>query len=153
MVVKKIFLKMITVVFVLALGAHILGPQAEAGTSLKTEPSAAPLNPKALAVVKIMGSGFQAEDRVEITMVKANKGKDVNVAFAEADSSGKFETKMNILSILQGIFNFRFKKGKPTPDPNNPPIPPGKYTLKASSWDSKAEASCVFEITVPPKKK
>lgn len=83
----------------------------------------------------------------------ADKGKDVPVATAEADSSGSFTTRMNIISVLQGVFHFRFKKGKPTPDPKNPPLPPGAYTLKATSWDSNIKASYNLKINAPPKKK
>jgi hypothetical protein len=85
-------------------------------------------------------------------LAAADKGQDVPVASAEADGSGAFETKMEMLSILQGIMHFRFKDGKPAPDPNNPPLPPGRYTLKASSRDSGLEASCQMEIKAPIQK-
>lgn len=130
--------------------AHLPGTQK---ASLKTEPSAVDMNPRAMAGMKIIGSGFKAGDRIEIALIGADKGKDVPVAFAEADEKGAFETKMNMLSILQGIFHFKFKRGKPAPDPKNPPLSPGLYVMQASSWDSKLSATCSLEIKVPPKKK
>ena len=148
---KKILLKALIMTFVLAVGVHLACSQAQAGASIKTEPAAVDLNPKAMAVMKIIGSGFKADDRINIVLAKASKGKDLPVAYAEADASGNFTTKMNMLSILQGIFNLRFKKGKPVPV-GVPPLPPGKYTMKAKSWDSGLEASCIMEITAPKKK-
>lgn len=153
MVTKKIFIKILIVTSVLAIGLHFAVSEALAGASMKTEPASVPMNPKAMATMKIIGAGFGTEDRVQIVLVKANKGQDVPVASADADKQGNFTTRMNILSILQGFFNFRFKGGKPLPDPKNPPCPPGKYTMKATSWDSDAEATYVLEITPPPKKK
>jgi len=152
MLKKKSLLRAAVILSVVGLSVLVLGQQAKAEPMLKAEPAAVELNPKALAGVKLIGSGFQAEDRIVIDLVGAPKGKDVPVATADADTSGSFETTMNMLSILQGIFNFRFQGGKPVPDPNNPPLPPGKYTLRASSWDSKLEASGSFEITAPQKK-
>lgn len=104
---------------------------ARAESTLKADPAVVELAPGALAATKLIGSGFKAEDRVLITLKGADKGKDVPVATTEADASGSFEAKMDMMSILQGIFHFRFKEGKPTPDPNNPPLPPGIYSLKA----------------------
>jgi hypothetical protein len=132
-------------------GFHLGGTEAWAQGSIKADPPSADLAPPALAAVKIMGSGFKAEDRVLIVLAGADKGQDVPVAFAEADASGAFEAKMEMLSILQGILHFRFKEGKPLPDPNNPPLPPGSYTLRASSRDSGLEAKCSFEIKAPSK--
>ena len=134
------------------LGIFSTASHAWAESALKAEPPEAELNPGALAAVKFMGSDFKAEDRVVIVLVGADKGKDVPVATTEADASGSFEAKMDMLSILQGIFHFRFKEGKPVPDPTNPPLPPGGYRLKATSWDSGLEASCNFEIKPPTKK-
>ena len=152
MMTKKIFLKILIVTSVLAIGLHFAVSETLAGASIKTDPASVAMNPKAMATMKIIGAGFGAEDRVQIVLVKANKGQDVSVASADADKDGNFTTTMNMLSILQGFFNFRFKEGKPVPDPNNPPCPPGKYTMKAKSWDSDAEATCELEITPPPKK-
>jgi len=152
MVTKKIFIKILIVIFGLALGLHFAGVEVLAGTSLKTDPASVPMNPAAMAGMKIIGAGFGSEDRIQIVLVKVNKGQDVPVASADADKDGNFTTTMNMLSILQGFFNFRFKGGKPLPDPQNPPCPPGKYTMKATSWDSDAEATCELEITPPPKK-
>ncbi|MBW1679831.1 MAG: hypothetical protein JRF59_08685 [Deltaproteobacteria bacterium] len=149
---KDMFAKGLVVCLFATLGMLLMGHQALGGTRLKTEPATVVLAPKAMAGVKIIGSGFKPEDRVEIVLAGADKGRDVPVAFAEADASGAFTTKMNILSILQGFFHFRFKKGKPTPDPKNPPLPPGEYTLKAKSWDSKLVAACKLVITAPKKK-
>ena len=137
----------------MAMSLVLAGQPAQAGPTLKTDPASVVMSPKAMATMKIIGSGFKAADRIEIVLAKADKGKDVVVGSAEADASGNFTTRMNILSVLQGFFHFRFKKGKPTPDPKNPPLPPGTYTLKASSWDSKLEASYDLVITAPPKKK
>ena len=130
--------------------AHFPGTQKP---SLKTEPTAVDMNPRAMAGMKIIGSGFKAGDRIEIALIGADKGKDVPVAFAEADEKGAFETKMNMLSILQGIFHFKFTRGKPAPNPKNPPLSPGLYVMQASSWDSKLKATCSLEIKMPPKKK
>jgi len=148
---KNIF-KGLILVFIAIVGVHFSGYQAIAGTSLKTDPAAVSMSPKAMASMKIIGSGFKVEDRIDIFLAGADKGKDVPLAFAEADVSGAFVTRMNILSILQGFFHFRFKEGKPTPDPKNPPLPPGEYTLKAKSWDSNLEAVCTLVITAPKKK-
>jgi hypothetical protein len=138
---------------VIAVGCLFFTEQkASAEASLKAEPSSVVMAPKAMVGVKLIGSGFNAEDRVDIVFAEADKGQDVPVAFAEADASGAFETKMNILSVLQGFFHFRFVKGRPTPDPNNPPLPPGEYTLLAKSWDSGLQAVCKLVITAPPKK-
>lgn len=153
MVTKKIFIKILIVIFVLAVGLHFGMSEALAGASIKTDPASVAMNPKAMATMKIIGAGFGAEDRVQIVLVKANKGQDVPVGSADADKQGNFTTRMNILSILQGFFNFRFKGGKPLPDPKNPPCPPGKYTVKATSWDSNAVATYELEIIPPPKKK
>ena len=149
---KRFYIQAIFLFFILTLTIHFVGGEARAKVSLKAEPSSAELNPKALAVVQIIGSGFKAQDRVMISLTGGKKGIDVPVASAEADDSGSFQTRMNILSILQGVCNFRFKKGRPTPDPNNPPSPPGNYVLKAYSWDSKLETSCDFVIKPPQKK-
>ncbi|MBU2551163.1 MAG: hypothetical protein KKB20_22315 [Proteobacteria bacterium] len=152
MSIRCLFTKLLVMAFVLAVGLALSGTPALAGASLKTDPAAVDYNPKALATMKIMGSGFGPEDRVEIVLSKANKGQDVPVASADADKDGNFVTTMNMLSILQGIFNMRFKQGKPAPDPNNPPLPPGKYTMNAKSWDSPATASYELTINAPAKK-
>jgi len=138
--------------FSLSMGIPFAVNQAHSQPLLKAEPAEAELSPASLAAVKLIGSGFKAEDRIVIVMAGADKGQDVPVASSEADASGSFESKMDMLSILQGIFHFRFKMGKPVPDPENPPLPPGVYKLKASSWDSGFDATCEFKI-VPPKKK
>lgn len=151
MATKKGGYRILVLVLVLFVLFFMGDTAAWAGATLKAEPAAAELNPKVLAGVNLVGSGFQAEDRIVIVLT-GGKGQDIPVASADADASGAFETKMNMLSILQGIFNFRFQGGKPVPDPNNPPLRPGKYGLKASSWDSKLEAACDFEITAPAKK-
>ena len=137
--------------FLLMLGVHFPCAEALAQSSLKAEPPAADLAPPALAAVKLIGAGFKAEDRVLIVLAAADKGQDVPLASTEADASGAFETKMEMLSILQGILHLRFKEGKPVPDPGNPPLPPGSYTLKASSRDSGLEARCSFEMKAPSK--
>jgi hypothetical protein len=152
MIMKKMIPKQIILIFVLSVGVLLVGSRANAETTLKAEPAAVDYSPKKMAGMKIIGAGFQAEDRVLIVLAGADKGEDVPVASAEADASGSFETRMNILSILQGVFHFRFKKGKPTPDPNNPPIPPGVYMLKATSWDSASEASCNVTFKASKKK-
>lgn len=137
---------------VLTVGVFLAESPARADSTLKAEPAVVELAPGALAAAKLIGSGFKAEDRVLIILKGADQGKDVPVATTEADASGSFEAKMDMMSILQGIFHFRFMAGKPTPDPNNPPLPPGIYSLKARSWDSGLEAGCDFEITAPKKK-
>lgn len=149
---KNIFAKVLIAASIVILSMHFLGHQAQAEIYLKTDPSSVAMSPEAMASMKIIGSGFKAEDRIAIFLAGADKGKDVPLAFAEADASGAFVTRMDILSILQGFFNFRFKEGKPTPDPKNPPLPPGQYTLKAKSWDSNLEAVCTLVITAPEKK-
>ena len=131
---------------------YFIGSSAIAETLLKTEPTEAVLDPKSLAAVKIKGTGFNAEDRIMIVLAGADKGKDIAIATADADASGSFETTMNMLSILQGIFHFRYQEGKPIPDPNNPPITTGSYKMKALSWDSKLEAMSHFDIKAPEKK-
>jgi hypothetical protein len=152
MFMKKLFRVFLIVTFILAIGAHIVETQDKSVITLRAEPSQVEINPKTLAEVKIIGTGFRAEDRVLIVFAGADKGKDVAVGSAEADASGSFETKMDMLSILQGIFHFRFSEGKPIPDPNNPPLPPAKYKLSASSWDSGLVAVCDLEIIAPVKK-
>jgi hypothetical protein len=152
MATNKVLSISIVVFFFFQLGILLAASQAIAQSSLKAEPAVVELNPGALAAAKLIGSGFKAEDRIVIVLAGADKGKDVPVATAEADAAGLFEAKMDMLSILQGIFHFRFKEGKLVPDPNNPPLPPGVYNLKASSWDSGLEAACNFEITAPKKK-
>ena len=149
---EKRYIKVLLQAFIGIVGIAFIGSQAWAGASLKVDPATVEMNPKVMTAAKITGDGFQPDDRIVIVLVKANKGQDVPVGSADADAQGKFETTMNTLSILQGFFNMRFKEGKPVPDPNNPPLPPGDYTLKASSWDSKAEASCVIKVTAPEKK-
>ncbi len=137
---------------VLASMMFLVKSHAQAETSLKAEPATAELNPQALAAVKIKGSGFKPEDRIMIVLAGADKGKDIPVGAAEADAAGSFETTMNMLSILQGIFHFKFQDGKPAPDPSNPPLSPGTYKIKAASWDSKLEALCNIDIKAPEKK-
>lgn len=149
---ERSIIRVLFQVFVGIVGIAFIGAQAWAGASLSVIPATVEMNPKAMMGAKITGTGFQPEDRIVIVLVKANKGQDVPVGSADADAQGKFETTMNSLSVLQGFFNMRFKDGKPVPDPNNPPLPPGEYTLKASSWDSKAEASCMLKVTPPQKK-
>ncbi len=139
-------------ILVLSIAVFIGESPARADSTLRAEPAAVEMTPGALAAAKLIGSGFKAEDRILITLKGADQGKDVPVATTEADSSGSFEAKMDMMSILQGIFHFKFVGGKPTPDPNNPPLPPGIYGLKARSWDSGLEAACDFEITAPQKK-
>ena len=150
---KKLMRYTIITVLVLAFGAYIAGcahfPGMQ-GPTIKAEPAAAVMAPPALAAVKITGSGFKAGDRVEIVLAKADKGQDVPIAFGEANAEGVFETKMDMLSILQGIFHFQFQGGKPVPNPNNPPLKPGAYVMQGSSWDSKLSATCNFEIQAPP---
>jgi hypothetical protein len=144
----------VAIVGFLVLTMGVLGAEspARADSTLKADPEVVELAPGALAAAKLIGSGFKAEDRVLIILKGADQGKDVPVATTEADASGSFEAKMDMMSILQGIFHLKFVAGKPTPDPNNPPLPPGIYSLKARSWDSGLEAVCNFEITAPKKK-
>lgn len=149
---QKRYVKVLLCTLIGIVGIAFAGAQAWAGASLSVNPATVEMNPKAMASAKITGAGFQPDDRIVIVLVKANKGQDVPVGSADADAQGKFETTMNTLSILQGFFNMRFKEGKPAPDPNNPPLPPGDYTMKAFSWDSKAEATCVIKVTAPEKK-
>lgn len=152
MSIRCLFTKIALAAFILAVSLALTSTPVLADASLKTDPPKVVMGVKTMAGMKIIGAGFGPEDRIQIVLVKANKGKDVPVASADADKAGKFVTRMNVLSILQGFFNFRFKKGKPAPDPKNPPLPPGKYTMMATSWDSAAKATWVLEV-LPPKKK
>lgn len=126
--------------------------QAACAASIKAAPPEVPMIPPVLiGKFKIEGSGFKPEDRVEIVLAGVDKGKDLPVASAEADASGNFVTSIPPVTVLQGIFHLKFVRGKPTPDPSNPPLPPGSYTLKAVSWDSPCKASCSFKLLAPPK--
>ena len=152
MSIRCLYSKLPVMTLVLAVGLALTGSPALAGASLKTDPAEVMYGPPTMVKMKIIGSGFGPGDRVQIVLVKANKSQDVPVASVDADKDGNFTTTMNMLSILQGFFNMRFKQGKPVPDPKNPPLPPGKYMMKASSWDSPATASYELNITPPPKK-
>ncbi len=121
--------------------------------SLKTDPPAVPMIPPVLiGKFKIEGSGFKANDRVQIMLAGVDNGKDLQIASAEADQAGNFKTSIPPVTVLQGIYHFNFIKGRPTPDPKNPPLPPGTYTLKAISWDSPCTATCTFKMLAPPKR-
>lgn len=155
---KKIVYSVLIAIFGLAVCFQFVGCATTATAtsekcvaSLKTVPPEVPMIPPVLiGKFKIEGSGFKAEDRVEIVLAGVDKGKDLPIASAEADASGNFITSIPPVTVLQGIYHFKFVKGKPTPDPKNPPLPPGTYTLKATSWDSPCTAECTFKMLPPP---
>ncbi len=161
MVKENLLLKALIAVFVLATCFQFVGCAATTTTaaketcvaSMKTVPPAVPMIPPVLiGKFKIEGSGFKPADRIEILLVGVDKGKDLPIAAAEADASGNFKTSIPPVTVLQGIFHLKFVRGRPTPDPKNPPLAPGTYTLKAISWDSPCTATCTFKLLAPPKR-
>ncbi len=157
---KNPYFTTLTVIFVLVFCFQIWGcktmttkPGTKCAASIKTVPPAVPMIPPVLiGKFKIEGSGFKPADRVEILLAGVDKDKDLPIAAAEADASGNFKTSIPPVTVLQGIYHFKFVRGRPTPDPKNPPLPPGTYTLKAISWDSPCTASCSFKMLAPPKR-
>jgi len=157
---NNLYFTVFTAVFVLAFCFQIGGctttatnTRTKCNASIKTIPPEVPMIPPVLiGKFKIEGSGFKPADRIEILLAGVDKGKDLPIASAEADASGNFKTSIPPVTVLQGIYHFKFVRGKPTPDPKNPPLPPGMYTLKAISWDSTCTASCTFKMLAPPKR-
>jgi hypothetical protein len=111
--------------------------------------------------ITFTGSGWKPGEMVvvelilppHIQMKGVKEGEDVGIAFANADDNGKFKTSMGASATLNWLFQVGwtpllqpdFKEAKP--------LPPGKYTIRATGLDSELRAEATLQILPPPEKK
>lgn len=159
------------VVSVLTLGVfgfQIVESIAEQRENLQITPDRVVLSPDLIKnPLSFIGSGWKPKEMVVIDLlipkgievVGVSKGEDrVGIALANADERGEFATKMGGLAIMNVFLQVGY-----SPDPQTKlikpdfgkatPLPPGKYELVATGYESGKVCSTYLEVLSPPKEK
>ncbi len=101
------------------------------------------------------GAGFEQGDSVfiELLEVPMNGEKD-NIAVAEGNvgKDGTFHAPVDKLTKISDFLRASLgtnKKGENAPVITRPPIPPGTYTVRATSMLADIQAECMLEVKEP----
>jgi hypothetical protein len=101
------------------------------------------------------GAGFEPGDSVFIELLEVPmNGEKGNIAVAEGNvaKDGTFHAEVEKLTKITDFLRASLgtsKKGEPAPVITKPPIPPGTYTVRATSMIADLQAECMLEVKGP----
>ena len=135
---------------------------AEDLTKLAIKPEKILLTPALMRQpIRILGSGYGSEEMVFVDLVVPDgvhvKGlgpgeNRVGIAVATVDKQGAFQTKIEVMSLLQTFFQVNWDPVTQKPDfKTAKPLSPGKYYILAVGIDSNKTSDTVLEILPFPK--
>ena len=155
--------QIITVVLVAFLAIFLSGC---GGMQVKKTKATVQVSPAQVAInkaifktpIKFTGSGWKPGEAVSIEMVvppeikipAVNPGEDAGIAVGKVDEKGDFNCTMGgmtkVITLFRGTIDpVTFKPIAKTLKP----LPPGKYTFKASGMASGNEATTSIELLKP----
>ena len=133
-----------------------------AGATVQVSPASVAVD-KAIFKTPIVfhGSGWKPGEVVSVEMVippglkipAVDPGEDAGIAVGKVDEKGDFKCKMGGMTKVITLFRGTIDPVlfKPIPETLKP-IPPGKYTFKASGMTSGSEATTSIEFLKPEPK-
>jgi hypothetical protein len=101
------------------------------------------------------GTGFEPDDSVFIELLQVPmNGEKGNIAVAEGNvgKDGTFHATVEKLTKITDFLRASLgtnKKGENAPVITRPPIPPGTYTVRATSMIADIQAECMLEVKGP----
>jgi len=164
---RKDFRKRFTVVSVVALlGAFmVLGCAGSAKTlDMSVKGPQMIVNPQTVRMgiariidtdIMFSGAGFEPDDSVFIELLEVPmNGEKGNIAVAEGNvgKDGTFHAPVEKLTKISDFLRASLgtnKKGENAPVITRPPIPPGTYTVRATSMIADIQAECTLEVKGP----